>query len=87
MLHDDRNHLIDIDRVQLHVARKCFRGLLARHVGIILDLLDQAKEAFIGGVVGSTSMMKPSSMAWRMRVFVEGRRLRTGRARRTAPWS
>ena len=51
MLDDDGNDLLDIDRMQLQVARKDLRGLPARHIGIVLDLFDQAEEAFVGGVV------------------------------------
>ena len=44
-------HLLDVDGMKLQVAPKGFRGLLARHLGIIFDLFDQAEEAFVGGVV------------------------------------
>ena len=51
MLDDYGNHLLDIDGMKLQVAREDLCGLPARHIGIVLDLLDQAEEAFVGGVV------------------------------------
>ena len=51
MLDDYGNDLLDIDGMKLQVTRKGLRGLLARYIGIILDLFDQAEEALVGRVI------------------------------------
>jgi hypothetical protein len=52
VLDDHRHHLLDVDRVQLQKSHQRLGRLLARHLRVILDLLDQAEEALVGGVVG-----------------------------------
>ena len=51
MLDDHGHHLLDIDGMKFQIMREGLRGLPARHVGVVLDLLDQAEEALVGGVV------------------------------------
>ena len=50
MLDDDGNDLLDIDGMKLQVAGKGLCSLPVRHIRIVLDLLDQAEEAFVGRV-------------------------------------
>ena len=51
VLHDDRHHLLDVNRVQLEEAGERLRRLPPWHLGIVLDLLNEAVVAFVGGVV------------------------------------
>ena len=87
MLDDYGNDLLDIDGMKLQVARKGLRGPPARHIGIILDLFDQAEEALVGRVVLKHIHDEAFLDGLSHSVLMEGATRRTGRARRTEPSS